>query len=212
MIIGPPCDKYIYIYIYICIHIHLSLSLYIYIYIYIYISLSLYIYIYIHIYVTCVYRKGGRDGQDATFLTAPQPGHRPSPTRARPICTYIYIYMCIYVCIYIYIYIHMHIHTCLHIYLSIYLPIYLSIYLCIYLCIFRPSADAYADRQEVLSEVSRLLNLPRDERLANLERYSRCVSIRFRRRPQSQEEVDLRKLMPDCLARRQDYLYLSLYI
>jgi len=53
----------------------------------------------------------------------------------------------------------------------------------------------------VLGDVSRLLEQPHDQRLANLERYARCVTMRFRRRAASQEEMDLRKLMPDSLAR-----------
>lgn len=52
-----------------------------------------------------------------------------------------------------------------------------------------------------LNDVSRMLELPPDERLANLDRYTRCVTVRFQRRAPNQEELDLRRLMPDCLAR-----------
>eukprot|EP00448_Togula_jolla_P002786 CAMPEP_0170611698 /NCGR_PEP_ID=MMETSP0224-20130122/23327_1 /TAXON_ID=285029 /ORGANISM="Togula jolla, Strain CCCM 725" /LENGTH=215 /DNA_ID=CAMNT_0010937149 /DNA_START=32 /DNA_END=676 /DNA_ORIENTATION=+ len=55
-----------------------------------------------------------------------------------------------------------------------------------------------------LDDVSRLLEQPPDERLANLERYARCPTVRFRRRGASREEIDLRRLMPASLRRDEE--------
>jgi len=52
--------------------------------------------------------------------------------------------------------------------------------------------------------VTRLLQQPPDERLANLERLARCTVTRFRRRKATQEEMDLKRLMPSFLARSED--------
>lgn len=57
------------------------------------------------------------------------------------------------------------------------------------------------EHHEALGEVTRLLGQPPDERLANLERFARCVKVIFRRQAPSQEEIDLQLLMPDSLAR-----------
>lgn len=59
------------------------------------------------------------------------------------------------------------------------------------------------EHAEALNDVTSLLSQPREERLANLERFTRCITCKFRRRP-SQEEEDLRKLMPDSLGRDPD--------
>lgn len=61
-----------------------------------------------------------------------------------------------------------------------------------------------AARGSALSDVRRLLEKPPDERLANLDRFTRCLTVRFRRRQASQDEIDLRKLMPSSLARSPD--------
>lgn len=60
------------------------------------------------------------------------------------------------------------------------------------------------DYAEVLGDVSRLLEQPPNERLANLERFARCLTVRFRRRRMSQEERDLQLLMPASLARSSE--------
>jgi hypothetical protein len=60
-----------------------------------------------------------------------------------------------------------------------------------------PSGDYVA----ALGEVSRMLEQPSEERLANLGRFVRCVTMRFRRKAPSQDEKDLRFLMPSSLAR-----------
>jgi len=61
-----------------------------------------------------------------------------------------------------------------------------------------------------LAEISQLLAQAPDERLANLERYARCITVRFRRRKPTKDELELQKLMPDCLAKRPDvYEYTS---
>ena len=59
------------------------------------------------------------------------------------------------------------------------------------------------EHAEALVQATSILTQPREERLANLERYTRCITCKFRRRP-SQEEVDLRRLMPDSLGRDPD--------
>ncbi|CAJ1349356.1 unnamed protein product, partial [Effrenium voratum] len=59
-------------------------------------------------------------------------------------------------------------------------------------------------RGAALLDATRVLQQPREERLANLERYTRCITCKFRRRKPSSEEADLRKLMPDSLARDPD--------
>lgn len=46
--------------------------------------------------------------------------------------------------------------------------------------------------------------LPPEERLANLQHFARCTAMRYRRRPMSEEEADLRKLMPSSLGRDED--------
>eukprot|EP00929_Paragymnodinium_shiwhaense_P090192 TRINITY_DN50378_c0_g1_i1.p1 TRINITY_DN50378_c0_g1~~TRINITY_DN50378_c0_g1_i1.p1 ORF type:complete len:263 (-),score=48.48 TRINITY_DN50378_c0_g1_i1:109-837(-) len=61
-----------------------------------------------------------------------------------------------------------------------------------------------AGASSVLSDVSKLLQLPPDERLQNLDRFARCITVCFRRRPASKDEVDLRRLMPSSLARSPD--------
>ncbi|CAE8694494.1 unnamed protein product, partial [Polarella glacialis] len=48
--------------------------------------------------------------------------------------------------------------------------------------------------------VTQILDLPPEERSANLERYARCMTVRFRRRKANQEELDLQALMPSSLA------------
>mmetsp|Transcript_14899 Transcript_14899/g.26109 ORF Transcript_14899/g.26109 Transcript_14899/m.26109 type:complete len:247 (-) Transcript_14899:78-818(-) len=64
------------------------------------------------------------------------------------------------------------------------------------------SAAGYGgNATNVLGDVSRLLEQPRDERLANLERYAKCLTVRFRRRKFSKEEMDLRRLMPESLVK-----------
>jgi len=64
-----------------------------------------------------------------------------------------------------------------------------------------PPASVAPDYTTVLGDVSRVLEQPQQERQANLERYARCVTMRFRRKPPCQEEQDLRSLMPVSLAR-----------
>lgn len=66
------------------------------------------------------------------------------------------------------------------------------------------AAPATTDCVAALADVSRLLQQPPDERLANLERYSRCVTVRFRRQKPTQEEIYLQRLMPSSLARDQE--------
>mmetsp|Transcript_14889 Transcript_14889/g.33818 ORF Transcript_14889/g.33818 Transcript_14889/m.33818 type:complete len:274 (-) Transcript_14889:92-913(-) len=68
-----------------------------------------------------------------------------------------------------------------------------------------PAANAIRESYtQVLGDVSRLMEQPPEERLANLERFARCVTTRFRRRPASKEEMDLRCLMPESLSRSQE--------
>jgi len=55
-----------------------------------------------------------------------------------------------------------------------------------------------------LDDVSRLIAQPSEERLANLERYSRCATVRFHRRPACKEDPDLQRLMPSSLSRNDD--------
>eukprot|EP00747_Dinoflagellata_sp_TGD_P182497 gnl/TRDRNA2_/TRDRNA2_36772_c0_seq1.p1 gnl/TRDRNA2_/TRDRNA2_36772_c0~~gnl/TRDRNA2_/TRDRNA2_36772_c0_seq1.p1 ORF type:complete len:348 (+),score=48.70 gnl/TRDRNA2_/TRDRNA2_36772_c0_seq1:53-1045(+) len=64
-----------------------------------------------------------------------------------------------------------------------------------------PSRGTY---RSVLSEVSAVLALPPDERVTNLERFARCVTVIFRRRALSQEDIDLRRLMPSSLSKNED--------
>ncbi|CAK8987732.1 E3 ubiquitin-protein ligase RNF13 (C-RZF) (RING finger protein 13) (RING-type E3 ubiquitin transferase RNF13), partial [Durusdinium trenchii] len=59
------------------------------------------------------------------------------------------------------------------------------------------------DHSAALSDVTSILSQPREERLANLERFTRCITCKFCRRP-AQEDLDLRKLMPDSLGRDPD--------
>lgn len=68
-----------------------------------------------------------------------------------------------------------------------------------------PSSEAGG--AEVFADVNRLLAQPADERLANLERFARCVTVRFRRRPASQDELDLRRLMPSILAGQNEDMW-----
>jgi len=49
-----------------------------------------------------------------------------------------------------------------------------------------------------------MLAQPEEERLANLERYTRCPSVRFHRKPPSKEDTDLQRLMPSSLLRSDD--------
>jgi len=56
----------------------------------------------------------------------------------------------------------------------------------------------------VLGDVTRILSLPADERLANLQRFAKCVTVKFSRRQRSREEIDLAKLMPSMLLRSQE--------
>lgn len=46
--------------------------------------------------------------------------------------------------------------------------------------------------------------MPTDEIIANLERYTRCATVRFHRKPASTEDVDLQRLMPSSLSRSDD--------
>jgi len=55
-----------------------------------------------------------------------------------------------------------------------------------------------------LDDVSRLVSQPTEVRLANLERYTRCATVRFHRRPVCKEDADLQKLMPSRLSRNDD--------
>lgn len=64
--------------------------------------------------------------------------------------------------------------------------------------------NTVANYTAVLGDITRLLEQPPDERLANMQRFSRCVTVRFRRRQASQEEIDLQRLMPAMLARNQE--------
>mmetsp|Transcript_35704 Transcript_35704/g.83319 ORF Transcript_35704/g.83319 Transcript_35704/m.83319 type:complete len:260 (+) Transcript_35704:73-852(+) len=61
-----------------------------------------------------------------------------------------------------------------------------------------------SDHAAALNDALRILEQPRDERLANLERFTRCITCKFTRRKASKEELELRKLMPDSLARDPD--------
>eukprot|EP00931_Biecheleriopsis_adriatica_P055639 TRINITY_DN32941_c0_g1_i1.p1 TRINITY_DN32941_c0_g1~~TRINITY_DN32941_c0_g1_i1.p1 ORF type:complete len:265 (-),score=71.33 TRINITY_DN32941_c0_g1_i1:44-838(-) len=65
-------------------------------------------------------------------------------------------------------------------------------------------ASSSSNHVAALGDVTRILEQPRDERLANLERFARCMTVRFRRRRASQEEKDLQMLMPDSLAKNPD--------
>eukprot|EP00913_Durusdinium_trenchii_P020313 g19084.t1 len=72
------------------------------------------------------------------------------------------------------------------------------------------------DHSAALSDVTSILSQPREERLANLERFTRCITCKFCRRPAQEdtpaqavggaghEDLDLRKLMPDSLGRDPD--------
>ncbi|CAE8727034.1 unnamed protein product [Polarella glacialis] len=64
----------------------------------------------------------------------------------------------------------------------------------------RHSATRSTDHAAALREVTQILDLPPEERSANLERYARCMTVRFRRRKANQEELDLQALMPSSLA------------
>mmetsp|Transcript_155609 Transcript_155609/g.290422 ORF Transcript_155609/g.290422 Transcript_155609/m.290422 type:complete len:226 (-) Transcript_155609:94-771(-) len=66
------------------------------------------------------------------------------------------------------------------------------------------SSSARPDYVEALEDVSRLLSQPADERLANLDRYTRCATVRFARRGGNPEEVALRRLMPSSLSGGDD--------
>lgn len=55
-----------------------------------------------------------------------------------------------------------------------------------------------------MEEHTRFLEQPPSDRLANNERYARCIAARFRRRPPTRDELDLQKLMPACVSRSQD--------
>eukprot|EP00933_Yihiella_yeosuensis_P015028 TRINITY_DN13228_c0_g1_i1.p1 TRINITY_DN13228_c0_g1~~TRINITY_DN13228_c0_g1_i1.p1 ORF type:complete len:358 (+),score=71.35 TRINITY_DN13228_c0_g1_i1:78-1076(+) len=55
-----------------------------------------------------------------------------------------------------------------------------------------------------LIDVTRMMELPPEERRANLERYTKCISAVFRRRKATQEEIDLQFLMPSCLSQSPD--------
>lgn len=54
---------------------------------------------------------------------------------------------------------------------------------------------------QALDDVSRMLAQPADERIANLERYTRCATVRFHRTPLCKEDSDLQRLMPSSLSR-----------
>mmetsp|Transcript_64101 Transcript_64101/g.119178 ORF Transcript_64101/g.119178 Transcript_64101/m.119178 type:complete len:242 (+) Transcript_64101:74-799(+) len=56
----------------------------------------------------------------------------------------------------------------------------------------------------VLSDVTRILAQPETERLANLERYANCMTVRFRRDRASQMERDIQALMPSSLQKVED--------
>mmetsp|Transcript_29346 Transcript_29346/g.66120 ORF Transcript_29346/g.66120 Transcript_29346/m.66120 type:complete len:229 (-) Transcript_29346:12-698(-) len=61
-----------------------------------------------------------------------------------------------------------------------------------------------SEHAAALSDATRILEQPREVRLANLERFARCITCKFSRRKASVEEMELRKLMPDSLARDPD--------
>jgi len=64
-----------------------------------------------------------------------------------------------------------------------------------------PAPSGGAADLTVLEEVGRILEQPVDERLANLERFAKCTTVKFRRQKPSQEEMDLQLLMPSSLAK-----------
>jgi len=66
------------------------------------------------------------------------------------------------------------------------------------------SLSARADYAGALDDVSRIVAQPTEERLANLERYTRCATVRFHRRPICKEDADLQLLMPSSLSRNDD--------
>merc|ERR1711988_1232254 len=68
----------------------------------------------------------------------------------------------------------------------------------------RAASPSRADYVGALDDVSRIVAQPTDERLANLERYSRCATVRFHRRPRNKEDADLQRLMPSSLSRNDD--------
>lgn len=71
----------------------------------------------------------------------------------------------------------------------------------------KPPVKSAANALEALSaleDATRVLELAPGDRQASLERYSRCFTTRFRRRPPTRDEIDLQKLMPSCVARSQD--------
>jgi len=68
----------------------------------------------------------------------------------------------------------------------------------------RTASPSRPDYVGALDDVSRIVSQPTDERLANLERYTRCATVRFHRRPHCKEDADLLKLMPSSLSRNDD--------
>jgi len=66
------------------------------------------------------------------------------------------------------------------------------------------AAAPRADYVAALDDVSRIVGQPTDERLANLERYTRCATVRFHRRAAGGDDGDLQKLMPSSLSRNDD--------
>jgi len=66
------------------------------------------------------------------------------------------------------------------------------------------SPPSRPDYVGALEDVSRIVSQPTDERLANLERYTRCATVRFHRRPACKEDADLQRLMPSSLSRNDD--------
>lgn len=61
-----------------------------------------------------------------------------------------------------------------------------------------------SDLPVALGDQFRSIDLPAEERLANVERFVRCVTVRFRRANVRPQEADLAKLMPTSLARGVD--------
>lgn len=68
----------------------------------------------------------------------------------------------------------------------------------------RARSPQRTDYVGALDDVSRIVSQPTDERLANLERYTRCATVRFHRKPQCKEDEDLQRLMPSSLSRNDD--------
>mmetsp|Transcript_23770 Transcript_23770/g.55383 ORF Transcript_23770/g.55383 Transcript_23770/m.55383 type:complete len:262 (+) Transcript_23770:99-884(+) len=64
--------------------------------------------------------------------------------------------------------------------------------------------EAQMNYTHVLADVSRLLAQPESERLANLQRYANCMTVRFRRNRTSQLEQDIQALMPSSLQKVED--------